>query len=141
MVYPGDRAYYAFCLENNGIVDAIMFRCDDPDNFQFNQVTRRCAFQCQAEGRVADKTNCRQYYECFRVGTAYVSRLQTCIDGYIYDGILRQCVRGSCQVDPPTINPGNGTGNGGANGDDNEFTTSALPDFTTTPEPVMQAEK
>lgn len=113
VAYPGDRAYYAFCLETNGVIDPLMFRCEDPENFQFNQATRRCAFQCRAEGRVADKQNCRRFYECFRVGTTYVSRTQNCIDGYIFDSTVRQCVRGTC---PGENNNGGNGGTGGGTG-------------------------
>lgn len=34
---PGDRVYYALCLTINNIITAIiLFRCPDPDNFQYN---------------------------------------------------------------------------------------------------------
>lgn len=113
VVYPGDRGYYAFCLFTNGVVDPIMFRCDDPVNFQYNQAERRCIFQCRAEGRVPDLDNCQKYYECFRVGATYISRQQTCIRGYIYNDTLKQCVRGTC---PPPPDQGSGGGNDGEAG-------------------------
>lgn len=105
----------------NGVIDPLMFRCDDPENFQYNQATRQCTFQCRAEGRVPDRTNCQGYYECFRIGANYVSRLQSCITGYIYNDTVKQCVRGTC---PATTDPDTGNGNdntgqsnaGGGNG-------------------------
>lgn len=89
-----------------------MFRCSDPDNFQFNQVTRQCVFQCRSEGRVADTENCQRYYECYRVGLSYVSRRQSCIAGFIYDATTKRCVAGSCPND-------NNNNNGNNNGNDN----------------------
>lgn len=120
VVYPGDRGYYAFCLTVNGVIDPIMFRCDDPVNFQYNQAQRRCIFQCRAEGRVPDLEDCQKYYECFKVGATYISRQQTCIRGYIYNDTVKQCVKGSCAPPPDAGNGGGsdgGSGGGAGSGD------------------------
>lgn len=96
VVYPGDRAYYAFCLNNGGISNPIMFRCADPENSEFIQATRKCVFQCKTEGRVADPKNCQLYYECYRIGSTYISRSQKCITGFIFDDTKKRCVAGTC---------------------------------------------
>lgn len=117
VVYPADRGYYAFCLTVNGVIDPIMFRCDDPVNFQYNQAQRRCIFQCRAEGRVADMEDCQKYYECFKVGATYISRQQTCIKGYIYNDTVKQCVKGACTPPPETGNGGGGSDGGEGGGE------------------------
>lgn len=119
VVYPGDRGYYAFCLFTNGVNDPIMFRCDDPVNFQYNQAERRCIFQCRAEGRVPDLDNCQKYYECFRIGATYISRQQSCIRGYIYNDTVKQCVRGTCPS-PPDQGSGGGNDGGAGSGGGND---------------------
>lgn len=97
--YPGDRGYYAFCLEDIGVSAPIMFKCPDPVNFKFNETSQRCEFECRYEGRVPDYTNCQAYYECLlETSSSFIWQRQACIVGYIFNQYLEQCVPGNCSA-------------------------------------------
>lgn len=95
VAYSGDRGYYAYCLNTDGVSSPIMFKCPDFVNFKFDQETQQCQLECQAEGRVADYANCRGYYDCFRVGFSHLNQREDCGD-FAYDPSLQQCVPGPC---------------------------------------------
>lgn len=104
VVYPGDQSYYTYCYNNNGIIESIMFRCKDPVNYRFNVATEQCEFRCRADGRIIDAEDCQRYYECFRNGlNNFITLHQSCLRGFIFDDNLKQCVRGTCNPQIPTI--------------------------------------
>lgn len=102
VAYPGNPGLYALCASGK----PIMFRCDDPANFQFNAIHGRCELKCQRPGRVADPGDCNAYYECsLSQWPQFQSAHWTCVQGYGYSVTAQKCVRGVCDTENPTVPP------------------------------------
>lgn len=97
--YYGDKSLYAYCMVANGVSSPVMLHCVDRVNMEFNRLTQRCELKCRAEGRLPDVSDCRSYYECYRVLLiGFRSVRQTCVDGFIYDDAVKKCVSGDCST-------------------------------------------
>lgn len=78
-----NSAYYAFCG-----VPIVMFKCDDEENYKFDQNVNDCVYDCKWRGYFVDPYDCSQFYICETTGAEAI--LQECPLGYKFDGV--RCV-------------------------------------------------
>lgn len=90
--FPGSSVLYAKC--DNGL--PIMFRCEDTENFVYNNDQKKCVRKCRSSGRLSDPDDCAAYYECSRRLLTLSIRHWKCVVGYSFSEEQQKCVRGGC---------------------------------------------
>lgn len=78
-----NSAYFAFCG-----VPVVMFKCDDEENYKFDQNLNDCVYNCKSAGYFIDPADCSYFYICESAGAEAI--LQKCPSGYKFNGF--QCV-------------------------------------------------
>lgn len=78
-----NSAYYAFCG-----VPVVMFKCDDEENYKFDESLNDCVYHCKWSGYHVDPSDCSQFYICESAGARAI--LQKCPSNYKFNGV--QCI-------------------------------------------------
>jgi len=100
IVYASDPAYYAYCLNNGGYIQTIMFKCPFEEFEVFDTTNYSCKYNCKARGYFQNPANCTQYFYCN--GNAAVPTPLECSTDYVFDGIGCNKNATKCQYPPPT---------------------------------------
>uniref|UniRef100_A0A7G3AMM8 Putative peritrophin-like protein n=1 Tax=Lutzomyia longipalpis TaxID=7200 RepID=A0A7G3AMM8_LUTLO len=105
-VYLKDPAYYYFCQKDKTTSRAIVMKCPDEDNMQFDPKVGYCTFRCPKEGYYVNVQDCTKYYYCYNVGSAFEVADIKCPDGFSFDPRTLKCIKTPVpckpQVAPPT---------------------------------------
>lgn len=99
VVYASNKAYYAYCSNNGGVMQPIMFKCA-LDLYQvFDLTVNDCIYNCKAKGNFQDPENCNQYYYCS--GVSAKPTLLKCPTNYVFNGTGCDKDETKCQNPPP----------------------------------------
>lgn len=98
IVFASNKAYYAYCLINNGNIQTIMFHC--PQGEIFDTTSNACRFNCKAKGYFQNRADCSQYIYC-SAAAAKPSEILQCPTNYVFDGTGCNKDATKCQYPPP----------------------------------------
>lgn len=81
-LYPGNGGYYTFCSP----IGLYVFKCIDEYNEIFDLKTNKCVYNCKVPGLFVDRTSCRDYYSCKRIGGQWQVTKRSCPIHHKFNG-------------------------------------------------------
>ncbi|XP_037042824.1 uncharacterized protein LOC119079108 [Bradysia coprophila] len=99
-VYPADNNIFFYCSADE---EPKVLKC--PVNNVFDPASFSCVFQCSREGRIADPSDKKKFFECYKNGATYITLSLSCVDSFEFDAKLEQCVKSAVPAPPlaPTV--------------------------------------
>ncbi|KAL1115858.1 hypothetical protein AAG570_006147 [Ranatra chinensis] len=91
--YPGDRAFYALCVNGRPVAIGLCQK----KNTGLDDSSQKCDVYCKKEGNIEVEGECRSYYECLsRMWSTYKITKRSCPPGTHFDGSSGACEPGIC---------------------------------------------